>query len=357
MRELVIILADFFLREAEGDSPQARAALTRARFGPARSVRGGWRDWLARRERREDLGLADPAAVVAAALGRPPQASLESPAIAAAQIDASASGVSSWLVTPLHLLAGMKTVHVPMNACLTLTPSESRALALEFTALFGADGLTLQAIGPSGFLLHGLEAEGAETIEPARLLGGTLDEGLPRGPGSRRLRQVMTEMDLWLHELPLNRAREARNEPRISTLWLWGGGQSLRDALHRSAPSEGWAAVHAEDAWVTAFGQLSGIAVHALPRDATSLLAKSASAGAAPAADGAVCVIVPCAAQGLAVLDAAWIQPAIEAVRGGVLRGVSIVGNDRCVTLAAGDQWRFWRPTRDVLAALAEGVA
>jgi len=68
-------------------------------------------------------------------------------------------------------------------------------------------------------------------------------------------------------------------------------------------------------------------------------------------------VIVPCAAQGLAVLDAAWIQPAIEAVRGGVLRGVSIVGNDRCVTLAAGDQWRFWRPTRDVLAALAEGVA
>lgn len=338
MRELVIILADFFLREAEGDSPQARAALTRARFGPARSVRGGWRDWLSRREGREDLGLADPAAVVAAALGRSPQ-------------------VSPWLVTPLQLLAGMKTVHVPMNACLTLTPAESRALALEFTALFGADGLTLQAIEPSGFLLYGLDAEGAETIEPARLLGGTLDEALPSGPGSRRLRQLMTEMDLWLHELPLNRAREARNEPRINTLWLWGGGQSLRDALPCSAPSAGWVAVHAEDAWVSAFGQLSGIAVQALPRDATSLLAKPASAGAAPPVDGAVCVIVPCAAQGLAVLDAAWIQPAVEAVRGGVLRGVSIVGNDRCVTLAAGDQWRFWRPTRDVLAALAEGVA
>jgi len=338
VRELVIILADFFLREAEGDSPQARAALTRARFGPARSVRGGWRDWLARREGREDLALADPAAVVAAAEGVPPQ-------------------VSPWLVTPLHLLAGMKTVHVPMNACLTLTPAESRALALEFTALFGADGLTLQAIEPSGFLLYGLDAEGAETMEPARLLGGTLDEGLPSGPGSRRVRQLMTEMDLWLHELPLNRAREARNEPRINTLWLWGGGQSLRDALPRSAPSAGWAAVHAEDVWVSSFGQLSGIAVQALPRDATSLLAKLVSAGAAPAVEGAVCVIVPCAAQGLAVLDAAWIQPAVEAVRGGVLRGVSIVGNDRCVTLAAGDQWRFWRPTRDVLAALAEGVA
>jgi hypothetical protein len=347
VRELVIILADFFLREVEGGSPRARAALTRARFGPARAVRGGWRDWLARRERREDLGLADPAAVVAAALRRPSPASLASPAC-----DSSA-----WLVTPLHLLAGMKTVHVPMNACLSLTPAESRALVLEFAALFGADGLALQATEPSGFLLYGLAAEGAVTIEPARLLGGTLDEGLPSGPGSRRLRQIMTEIDLWLHELPLNRAREARNEPRISTLWLWGGGQPLRDTLPRSAPYAGWAAVHAEDAWVSAFGQFSGIAVHALPRDAAALLASSASAGAAPPADGAVCVIVPCAAQGLAVLDAAWIQPAVAAVRGAVLRGVSIVGNDRCVTLTAGDQWRLWRPPRDVLTALAEGAA
>lgn len=335
MRELVIILADFFLREAEGDSPQARAALTRGRFGLSRSLRGGWRDWLARREGREDLALADPAAVVAAAEGLPPQ-------------------VSPWLVTPLHLLAGMKTVHVPMNASLALTPDESRSLTREFAATFGADRLRLHAIEPSGFLLYGLDADGAETTEPARLLGGTLDEGLPSGPGSRRLRQLMAEIDLWLHELPLNRAREARHEPRISTLWLWGGGQPSRDALPRSASSAGWAVVHAEDAWVSSFGQLSGIDVRPLPSDATALLAGAAPS---PVSGDAVCVVVPCAAQGLAVLDAAWIQPAVAAVRAGALRSVSIVGNDRCVALMAGDQWRFWRPERDVLAALAEGNA
>ncbi len=106
MRELVIILADFFLREAEGESPQARAALSRARFGPARSLRGGWRDWLARREGRDDIALADPAIVVAAANGTLPPVS----------DGGTVSEVSPWLVTPLHLLAGMKTVHVPMRS-------------------------------------------------------------------------------------------------------------------------------------------------------------------------------------------------------------------------------------------------
>ncbi|MBU3671322.1 MAG: hypothetical protein FGM43_02145 [Sinobacteraceae bacterium] len=346
MRELVIILADFFLREAEAASPALRVSLSRARFGAARSMRGGWRDWLARREGREDLALADPAAVVAAA-------AVAAAATAVPPPTPSGQGVpehSPWLVTPLHLLAGMKTVHVPMNAVMTLTPVESRQLASEFAAIFGADGLALQPIEPSGFLLHGLDAEGAETVEPARLLGGTLDEGLPSGPGSRRLRQLMTEVDLWLHELPLNRAREARNEPRLSTLWVWGGGQGFREGLPRSAAREGWAALYADDAWVAAFAQLTRIDVRALPRDATALLS-------APGADAAMCVVLPSAALGLAALDAAWIRPAIEAVHEGKLRGVSIVGNDRCVTLSSGDAWRFWRPMRDVLAALAEGTA
>ncbi|MFZ9479563.1 MAG: hypothetical protein ACO29T_11715 [Steroidobacteraceae bacterium] len=356
MRELVIILADFFLREAEGESPQARAALSRARFGPARSLRGGWRDWLARREGRDDIALADPAIVVAAANGTLPPVS----------DGGTVSEVSPWLVTPLHLLAGMKTVHVPMTAALTLGPAESQELSREFAAMFGADGLVLQPIEPHGFLLHGLEADGAETVEPARLLGGTLDEGLPSGPSSRRLRQLMTEIDLWLHALPLNRVREARNEPRISTLWLWGGGQGLRDRLPHSTAHEGWAALYADDAWVAAFAQLSGIHAKTLPRDATTLLsvptadavaASQDAASHAAGAGGAVCVILPSAAQGLVALDAAWIGPALEAVRAGTLQCVSIVGNDRCVTLATGDAWRFWRPERDVLAALAEGAA
>jgi hypothetical protein len=319
-------------------------------------LRGGWRDWLARREGREDIVLADPAIVVAAANGTLPPASAGE----------AVAELSPWLVTPLHLLAGMKTVHVPMTASLVLTPAESQQLAREFAAVFGADGLMLQPIEPHGFLLHGLEADGAETVEPARLLGGTLDEGLPSGPGSRRLRQLMTEIDLWLHELPLNRVREARNEPRISTLWVWGGGQGLRDRLPPSAAPQGWVALYANDAWVAAFAKLNGIRAQALPRDAATLLSASTSDGVAASqaaasqaagAGGAVCVIVPTAGKDLVALDAAWIGPAIEAVRQGVLRGVSIVGNDRCVTLTAGDAWRFWRPERDVLAALAESAA
>jgi len=352
VRELVIILADFFLREAEADSPAPRTSLSRARFGAARSLRGGWRDWLARREGRNDLALADPAAVIAAAVCRAPLESVASPPNAALLAEHS-----SWLVTPLHLQAGMKTVHVPMNAVMTLTPAESHQLASEFAAIFGADGLVLQPIEPGGFLLHGLEAEGALTVEPARLLGGTLDEGLPSGPGSRRLRQLMTEIDLWLHALPLNRTRESRHEPRVSTLWVWGGGQGFREGLLQSPARDGWAALYADDAWVAAFAQLTGIDLRALPRDAESLLAERASSGAGDSPEESVCVVLSSADIGLAALDAAWVGPALEAVHAGVLGGVSIVGNDRCVRFLRGDTWRFWRPTRDMLAALAEGTA
>jgi hypothetical protein len=62
-------------------------------------------------------------------------------------------------------------------------------------------------------------------------------------------------------------------------------------------------------------------------------------------------------AHGLASLDRRFLAPAAEALRTGRLRRLTVAADDRAVSVTAGDRHRFWRPERDLLSALLEGVA
>lgn len=357
MRELVLILPDLYLTDADSALPQRAASrrdgLTRLRFAQATPLRGGWRGALARGMGRADLVAVDPAEVVAAAMG-------------AAATGAVAGGAASdgmprdpWLVAPLHLMAGLKTVHLAADGLLRLPPDEAAELAAAHDAAFGVDGVVLRPAGMAGFLLEGLDAAiGAVTVEPQRLLGGALDDALPGGPGGPALRAWITEIEMWLHGLPLNRRREARGEPRVTTLWPWGGGDPLREPLAAlpvgaAAETARWPRVWSDDAWVAALGRLAGGTVEPLPNSA----AEDALAPLLAATEDSGCVVVPVLGTGLGTIDRGYIAPAARAVAEGRLERFTIAANDRAVRLACADRWRIWRPRRDLLEAVSEGGA
>lgn len=364
MRELVLILPDLYLTDADAALPQRGASrpdgLTRLRFAQATPLRGGWRGALARGMGRADLVAVDPAEVVAAAMG--------TAAPGAVAGDAASDGVprDPWLVAPLHLMAGLKTVHLAADGLLRLPPDEAAELAAAHDAAFGLDGVVLRPAGMAGFLLEGLDAAvGAVTVEPQRLLGGALDDALPGGPGGPTLRAWITEIEMWLHGLPLNRRREARGEPRVTTLWPWGGGDPLREplaALPAGAAAEAarWPRVWSDDVWVAALGRLAGGVVEPLPRAGAAHHAGAAQDALEPllaATEDSGCVVVPVLGTGLGQLDRRYIAPAARAVAEGRLERFTIAANDRAVRLARADRWRVWRPRRDLLEAVSEGGA
>ncbi len=314
------------------DTP-ARPAPGRWRLAKA-SPRGfSWREAFARALDCEALIRCDVATVLEAAR-------------------AAAAGVTPepncWVATPVHLLPGLTQVHAPLDAVLTLPQDEADELADHFHPVFGSDSsLRLLPVGSSGFLLHGLQAEGVTSLEPAALRGRNLEHCQPQGAGASRLRALMSEIEMWLHDLPLNRRRETRGLPSISSLWLWGAGASAgagawpRDAGHRLAVCA------SDDPWVEAACELLGLVQHDLPQTAEALWQDPLWAREP---EGRWIVVL--AGCDLSRLEHDWLAPLCRALSDGRLGRVQIETADQSLSLARRDRWRLWRQKASPLQRL-----
>ena len=95
----------------------------------------------------------------------------------------------------------------------------------------------------------------------------------PRSLGAARRRAcrqsagdaLLNEAQMVLHAHPVNEAREARGEPAVNSLWLWGAGRAARRARR-------WQSVAADDPAVLGARGLAGARQRALPRSAQEWL-------------------------------------------------------------------------------------
>ena len=336
MSELVIVIADLYLGAAAEAPAGARGALaaleTLGRFARRTPLEHGWREWVA-----GWLGLARYAALPAASVAGAAASGPLGPAV--------------WLAEPLHLTEGVGRVHLERRGRLRLSAEECTRLATDFNALFGPSALALAPLPSGAFVLSGPPAEGAQTLEPARVAAGPLAEALAQGPGSAALRRLGAELEMWLYTHPLNAERAGRGVPPVSTLWLWGGGAPCAERAERTLPAQalgidayvdGLICLGADTPcavspphWPYAPGRPIERALHVL--EVREVLWRE------PGADllGA-----------LAVLDRQWLAPALAALRSGALERLWLLANDRAWSLRARDLWRRWRRGRAGLEAL-----
>ena len=212
MAELALILTNFLDRSvgAQADGavrlPAFELLLARAQL---EALKSGWREWLARR-----IGLPErcaPAELAALAF----RDGLHVP-------DATLSQVHHWFATPLHFFAGIDSVHLHPEGVLQLSTEEQQRLAQEFASVFAGSPWSLSAIGQRELLLTGPPLY-ASAEDPLQLLSQAPDACLPRGPDANALRRLGSEIELWLHEHPLNLERTRRGQLPVTGLWLWGG--------------------------------------------------------------------------------------------------------------------------------------
>ena len=308
-------------------------------------MRGGWRGTVARGVGRDDLALIDEASVIDAALRLDHERDDEG--------DHDDDMVDAWIATPVHLMAGLKTVHFPANGVLRLSENEANELSAAFATTFGDEGLALRPAGAAGFVLRGVTAVGALTVEPARLIGESLETLLPSGAGSAELRALASEIEMWLHALPLNRRRERRGEPGISSLWLWGGGQPPRDPLSATRSASRWSRIVTEDVWARALGRLSSVPVSPLPQSINDIFADTS----VESDDESLLVIAPISGVDAENFDQSWVAPAARALRDGRIERFTVAANDRWTSVEPGDRFRVWRPYRTVFTVVADGGA
>jgi hypothetical protein len=338
--ELVIVASDLYLARSSRERTGALelpglAGL--ARFGAQHELAEGWRAWLARYCGRADLAGCAPAVIASAAVS-----------------EGAAAPSYLWLATPVHLTASLHSVHLGQAGILHLEGAARATLCNGFNESFAELGYQLLPTRSGDFIASGPQLPGRiETIEPARRLGSSIEDALPAGAGSAALRRLGAEIELWLHGHPMNIAREREQRAAISTLWLWGGGafasvRAANDAASLQAPPE----LFGDDSYVEGLARLCATTCETVPATLATVLARAALRKV---------VILEvfhlhdgrgAAGQALERLDRDWLGMALQALTERRIARLTLIANDRRVTMTARSRFKLWRRWRDPLAAL-----
>ena len=166
------------------------------------------------------------------------------------------------------------------------------------------------------------------TQDPQQIQGRHIEHHLPAGPAAPRLRQLMSEIEMWLFEHPVNRTRIANAAPAVSALWLWGSA----DVASSLPTVDGWAA--GDDPFFRAFG-------------ARPDTPRAADTGDEPRPGSGVAVIG--VAPGTAEwgdIESRWLEPSVADLRSGRLERLELSAAGQKFIVSARWRRRFWRRPR-----------
>jgi hypothetical protein len=329
MSTLVLILADFHppseTRNTQGWPRLSALELLIARARRT-TIAGGWRPWLARQMGGPALASAAPAGVAAAGWLQ------------------DAAHECYWFATPVHYFAGLDSLQMHPAGLLQLDSAAQRVLCADFTAVFAGAPLSLHATGRRDLLLAGASMGAAMTFDPSGWLGADPSGGLPTGEGASSLKRLGAELEMWLHEHPINRERARQGQLPVSTLWLWGAGK---------APERGTGRVphlYAEDTYSEGLARLCG--GYAQPPPERWM---------APQSGETVIAILPTASEDprarLQAIERCWIAPALADLRRGQLRQLQLIIGERGYAATRATLLQFWRTPLSWWQSLASGMA
>jgi len=270
--------------------------------------------------------------------------------------DGEAPGDACWAhADPVSLRADRDRLLLADAALLKVQVNEAQAIVAAVESHFG-DALRLKIAAPERWYARLAWPPRGETTPLAAVAGGPVTPGR----GAMGWHALMNEMQMLLHEHPVNQAREARGELPLNGIWLWGSGR-LAPANTRFKSMAGNLPL------AQGLASHAGIAARALPASAGDWISSVASQGIH------VCIHngLPAAArQGngarwldtLARLEHDWFAPLHEALEAGRIGMLTLsLGSARTlasVQTVRQDLRRFWRrpkPLDRTLAAPEDG--
>lgn len=229
---------------------------------------------------------------------------------------------------PVHFTLQRDYFSLAYPAPLLLPRDESADLLADINRHFGEDGLVF-CIGASGrWYLRTEHAPQMSTTLLERAAGRDVREFQSQGPDAANWKRILNELQMLLHQHPVNEAREARGELVVNSLWLSGQGR----LPERSNPGP-YACVYARQPIARGLGYLSGAQVDFVPKLDDYLESDSANDLLVIDAWGEDC--------------AEWLQALQRLIRTNRhdRLALSLLSHDRILAanLTFWDTWKFWR--------------
>ena len=294
--------------------PELQWLVTRARR--RRRITSRWREWLL-----EAAGLGEQV------LERIPAG----PCVRASFDSTAPDGV--WAVAqPVHLATAIDHLRLAPFEDLDLDAAEADALLSTVNGHLAGVGFVLSRGTPGCWMLQCLEHVECTSFEPEAVVGRNIWDFMPGGRDGPAVRSLMNEIQMLLHEHPVNDARQRRGRPTINSLWLWGFGSITRPAP-RKLP-----ALSTDDAWLAGLWRLHGAACTAVT-EAGRLLER-------PQAGQLVAMGRPAGGDrqaALAAVDGGILAAARAAVAAGHASNLRVLAGDAVFEEDARSRWRCWR--------------
>lgn len=235
-------------------------------------------------------------------------------------------GDDYWLAAdPVSFVAGRADVRLA-GPVTDLAADEATAIVATLNAHFADDGLSFVAASPAAWFVRCRKRPELATSPLDAAMRRPLRECLPRGAEAPRWRRWQDEIQMLLHEHPVNVARERQGRTGANGIWLSQGG------VRRPANAPA-VATFARDGIAVALAAHAGTAALPLP---------GALAGALAArTDATVVVVALPPGTDRAAIERDWLAPAWTALARGAVSAVALIaGGDGHAAV-----WTAERPT------------
>jgi hypothetical protein len=86
------------------------------------------------------------------------------------------------------------------------------------------DNIHLHTPWETAWLLELPKQPEINTVDLNSLIGKEISRYLPTGKEQKKWQRLLTEIQMLLHQSPINQARENIGKPLVNSLWFWGEG-------------------------------------------------------------------------------------------------------------------------------------
>jgi hypothetical protein len=109
---------------------------------------------------------------------------------------------------------------------LELQVDESAALVETLNTHFAADNMRLRAPHPHRWYLQLQEADTIRTTPLPEVMGQGVNDHLPKGQRRQQWHGWLNELQMVLHQHPVNQHRLQAGKLPVNSVWLWGEGRA-----------------------------------------------------------------------------------------------------------------------------------
>ena len=318
------------------------------------------RTLLARARRRGRAGTGEsPEGLLFESLGVEPEGDDWPAAAVSALADGASWQPEAWVrADPVHLEAGASDLRLGDPRGLEVTGEEAAELCTTINRVLDEVPGRIEPLAPARWYMGLGAIPRLSTREPSLAMGGPAGETLPRGADAVVWLRTLTEIQMLLHDLPVNRARTKRGRPVINSVWFWGAGP-LPPRPDAMPDLRLWS----DSVLAQGLGQALGVTCRPLPSSAGAVLQE----GREDALDIVYCDALHYAArlddwpvwlEGLQGWEARWFEPLRRALWSGELASLRIASGGGCWhEVSPSARWQWWRRAGALAAHVSKAGA